>query len=576
MMDKNVNVNTEILDCTIRDGGYVNNWNFDKKIVREIYRSISRTGVDVIELGFRNSEKKSGVGAWYDVSEELLDETIGGISGIPVALMINYGKTDIRNIPSVDKSLVKMYRVACNKDKALEAVSFCEDVKAKGYVVSIQLMGIINSSEADFDALIRPLSRSSLDYIYFADSYGSLFPQTIARYVNILKQTGKKIGFHAHNSLQLAFANTLEALSKGVDIVDATIFGMGRGAGNLPLETLVAYFEKTLNNKKYNTIPILHLIDRYLIQLHKEFNWGYSLPYMLSGILEVHPNYAKQMVDYREYDINDVVKVLEEVKRSTPIGFRVDLIEQVLQSGFVSPSEDTKSFTYEPREIDDLKKHHRVTYKGRHEGKDFLILASGPSLRKFKDEVGEFIKRYNPVVMGANYMGGLPCPDYHAFGNKKRFLSYFDQINKNSNILFSSSFEENLIREYLKRDFEWIVHLNRTSSHFDICDDIITSDCRTISILLVGVAIVMGAKRIFIAGMDGYRNIENFTSENIHFYTEEEEVEDSKLLMEKHHWNETMLKNINSFLTKQGREELHILTPTSHTCFYNSIYNWIK
>jgi len=575
-MDKNVNVNTEILDCTIRDGGYVNNWNFDKKIVREIYRSVSRTGVDVIELGFKNNEKKSGVGPWYDVSEELLDETITGISGIPVALMINYGKTDIKSIPQSGKSLVKMYRVACNKDKALEAINFCEEVKAKGYIVSIQLMGIINSSDTDFDKLIKPLSESSLDYIYFADSYGSLFPQTIAKYVNILKRTEKKIGFHAHNSLQLAFANTLEALNTGVDIVDATIFGIGRGAGNLPLETLVAYFEKTLNNKKYNTIPILHLIDRYLIQLHKEFNWGYSLPYMLSGILEVHPNYAKQMVDYREYDINDVVKVLEEVKRSTPIGFKADLIEQVLQSGFVSPSEDTKGFTYEPREIDDVKKRHLVTYKGRHEGKDFLILASGPSLRKYKNEVGEFIKRYNPVVMGANYMSGLPCPDYHAFGNKKRFLSYFDQINKNSNILLSSSFEENFIHEYLKKDFEWIVHLNRTSSHFDICDDIITSDCRTISILLVGVAIVMGAKRIFIAGMDGYRNIENFASENIHFYTEEEEVEDSKLLMEKHHWNETMLKNINSFLTNQGREELHILTPTSHTYFYNSIYNWIK
>lgn len=575
-MNKSKQVKVEILDCTIRDGGYVNNWNFDKKIVREIYRTISRTGVDIIELGFRNNEKKETGGPWLNVSEDLLNETISGISGIPVALMIDYNKADARSIPSAGKSLVKMYRVACNKDKTLEAINFCEDIKEKGYIVSIQLMGIINSSEASLDALLKPLSRSSLDYIYFADSYGSLFPQTIARYVNILKGTGKKIGFHAHNSLQLAFANTLEALNNGVDIVDATIFGMGRGAGNLPLETLVAYFEKTLNNKKYNTIPILHLIDRYFTQLHKDSQWGYSLPYMLSGILEIHPNYAKEMIDYREYDINDVVKVLEAIKKLSPVGFKGDIVKQVLQRGFVSFSREAEDFAYEPREIDDIKKLHRVTYNGRHEGKDFLILANGPSVKKYKQEIGEFIRRYDPVVMGANYMSGLPCPDYHAFSNKKRFVSYFDQINKNSKILLSSGFEEDFVREYVKRDFEWIVHLNRTSSHFDICDDIITSDCRTISILLIGVAIVMGAKRIFIAGMDGYRNIDNFLPDNIHFYSEKEEVEDPKLLMEKHHWNERMLKNINSFLVKQGKEELHILTPTSHTFFYNSIHNWIK
>lgn len=575
-MNKDKQVNAEILDCTIRDGGYANNWNFDKKIVREIYRTISRAGVDFIELGFKNNEKKEKVGPWFDVSEELLNETISGISGIPVALMINYDKAGTKNIPPKDKSLVKMYRVACNNDKTLEAINFCEDIKEKGYIVSIQLMGIINSSQANLEALIKPLAESCLDYIYFADSYGSLFPQTIARYASILKSTGKKIGFHAHNSLQLAFANTLEALNNGVDIVDATIFGMGRGAGNLPLETLIAYFEKTLNNKKYNTIPILHLIDRYFTQMHKDSQWGYSLPYMLSGILEIHPNYAKEMIDYREYDINDVVEVLEVIKKSAPIGFKKDIIKQALQRGFVNFSKDDKELTYEPQEIDAIKKCHRVTYKGRHEGRDFLIFANGPSLKKYRQEIEEFIKRYNPVVMGANYMSGLACPDYHAFSNKKRFVSYFDQINKNSKILLSCSFEEDFVREYVKRDFEWIVHLNRTLSHFDICDDIITSDCRTISILLIGASIVMGAKRIFIVGMDGYRNIENFLPDNIHFYVEKEEVEDPGLLMEKHRWNETMLGNINSFLVKQGKEELHILTPTSHTFFYNSIRNWIK
>lgn len=566
----------EILDCTIRDGGYLNNWNFDKKLVREIYRNISKTGVNLIELGYRKRKDAKASGLWADVSEDLLNDTLKGISGVPIALMIDYGKSDTGDIIPAKKSMVRMYRVACNKESVKGALGLCDELKKKGYCVSLQFMAVIDCSGGELQELIKPISRSALDYVYFADSYGSLFPQAIKDYIRIFKQTGKKIGFHAHNSLQLAFANTLEAFHNGIDIVDATVFGMGRGAGNLPLETLIAYFEKTLKDRKYNAMPILQLIDRYFVQLQREYQWGYSLPYMLSGILEVHPNYAKSMVDYREYEINDIVRVLEEVRGWATVGFKEEILKKILQTGFVSFSKGEEERPYDPGEVQAIRRSHAITYSGRHKGRDFLILANGPSLKEYKQEIERFIKHYNPVVMGANYLAGLPAPHYHGFSNKKRFMSYADQINRDSHILLSSTFEKSFIEEYLKKDFEWISHLNRTSSHFDIVDGVITSDCRTISTLLAGVAIIMGAKRIFIAGMDGYVGNGKAVSDNLHFYSEKEEVEDIRLLKEKHFGNELMLKNINSFLIERGKEGVHILTPTSHAQFYSSIHNWLK
>jgi len=206
---------------------------------------------------------------------------------------------------------------------------------------------------------------------------------------------------------------------------------------------------------------------------------------------------------------------------------------------------------------------------------NFLILANGPSLKENKENIEEFIKVYDPVVMGANFLGGLFKPHYHAFSNKKRFMNYIEQVYKDSKLLLSSSFEEDFINEHNKKEYETIVHLNRISNDFEIIDGVVNSNCRTISILLAAIAIIMGAKRIFIAGMDGYKSKENFLSKQTHFYQESEEAENFKLLMEKHNWNEQMLKNINDYLLSNEKEGLHIITPTNHKYFYSSVLNWI-
>ena len=563
----------EILDCTIRDGGYLNNWDFDPKLVRELYGNLSRAGVDIVELGYRNPGK-DGMGMWYATPEKVLDELLADARGAKVALMLDYDKADGTSLPDAADSLVTLYRVACQKDKILEALGLCEDLKAKGYQTSLQLMGIVGFSEEDFERIQKPLANSSLDYVYFADSYGSMFPKDMAGFVQRLRPSGKRIGFHAHNGLQLAFANTLEAMRCGADIVDGTVYGMGRGAGNLPVEVLITYLEKTLSHERYNAVPVLDLIDRYFREMQQALHWGYCLPYMLSGIFEVHPNYAKYMVDAHEYDMDDMVKVLETVRSCKPIGYKRRLIETVVQRGFACPEGEDAHVRQDDTEWAELKKAYPVTYAGRHDGQDFLVLANGPTLKQHQQQIRIFIDRHQPVVLGANFLGGLIVPHYHAFSNKKRFMNYADKVHEDSRLLLSSSFAEGFIRRYISRDYERIVHLDRISARFDIRDGVISSNCRTVSILLIAVAIVMGAKRIFVAGMDGYKMHDGLESGATHFYEEVEEAETLRMLVEKHNWNERLLENITMYLTGQDREGIHILTPTSHKKYYNHFQNW--
>lgn len=565
----------QIVDCTIRDGGYVNNWEFDVKMVKELYRHMSKSGVDFIELGYRNKPSPA-TGIWMSVSEDLLLDLCRGISGVPIALMIDTGKADVEQISMRKDSAVSLYRIACHHDKIDEGIFLAESLKAKGYLTSIQLMGIAGYNNKDLESIIQPLAQSTLDYVYFADSYGSLFPADIKKYITLLKQTDKKIGFHAHNGLQLAFANTLEALNHGIDIIDGTVYGMGRGAGNLPLEVLLMYFEKNMNCEQYNVMPVLDLIDRYFITMQKETPWGYSLPYMLSGIFEVHPDYAKTLVDYHEYKMDDMVKILDIIKGLGPIGFKKETLDHVVQTGFPNSTDTISEVDNSDEVIRVLAKDYPATYVNRHSGRDFLVLGNGPTLKEYKKDIDTFIEKYNPIIMGANYLGDLFTPHYHGFSNKKRFMTYADQVSKKSQLLISSSFENTFIREYTTQSYERIIHLNRITNVFDIKEQVLTSNCRTISNLLIGVSIIMGAHRIFIAGMDGYKNKENFLSHSTLFYQESVEAETFNLLIEKHNWNEAVLRSINDYLTDRNKEGLSIITPTSHTYFYRNIQHWIK
>lgn len=566
----------KILDCTIRDGGYLNNWRFDKRMVREVYRALSKAGVDIVEIGFRGTLKyfkKDVFGPWRFTDIGDLKDVVEGISGAKIAIMGDYGALDTEDITDEYRQYVSLIRIAAHKDGTLGAIKQLETIQKKGFAVSLQAMGITSYTHSEIQELVNVLKDSSVDYFYVADSYGSILPDQMRSLIEPFQDLKHiKIGFHPHNSLQMAFANTLEAIKCGIDIVDSTIYGMGRGAGNLPTEVLLSYLQLSTTDK-YNVIPVLHVIDRFFMNIETDEPWGYQLPYMLSGIFQCHPYYPKTLVDYREYSMEDIWSALEFIKKINPVGFSKDILNDIVKSGMIGGLK--KKGATEKRLVGQKQNNStsvQVSYQDRHTGRNFLILANGPTLKDYKIKIEEFIRKYDPVILGANYLSKLFVPHYHAFNNKKRFEDYIDTVHRNSILMLGENLAEEMIREYTQRDYEKL-HFIDELHDFDIAGGVIQSNCRTIAVLLMGVAIVMGANRVFAAGMDGYSGMPSKGS--FLFYDEKVEPEEMDLIIERHRYNQHYIEQIDEHLNDSGKEGIHILTPTSYKAFYKGIENYL-
>ncbi len=574
-MDKERHV--KILDCTIRDGGYLNDWKFDPKMVREVYRAASKGGVDIVEIGFRGTEKyfdPAKFGPWRFSDESDVQEATANISGAKIALMGDYGKIDVDDFPDASESVVSIVRVASHKNTIEDSVRLLQAIKAKGYEVSLNAMGIATYSDQELTTLVRLLHESNLDYIYLADSYGSLFPDRIQGLVApLLEIPNIQVGFHPHNNLQMAFANTLEAIRCGVHIVDSTMFGMGRGAGNLPTEILLSYLER-FRPEKYNPIPVLNCIDLYFVGYERDHPWGYQLPYMVSGILGCHPNYAHNMIERRRYTMEEIWTVLEVVRKRGEVGFKPELVEEIVERGFVGIEDEEPTVSPKAKTPSLWTKKHAVPYKDRHQGRNFLVLANGPTLREFKGKIQTLIDEMDPVVLGANYLGGLFTPDYHAFTSVKRFMKYVSATSPSSQLLVGENIEPTIIQEYTKRSYGTLYFHDVLNTEFDIdVNGIIQCNCRTVSVLLLGLAIVMGAKRVFGVGFDGY--VQADPEGRLFFYEEEDELQEKDLIISTHKWCERHISGIDAYMKNQGGDGVHILTPTGYKAFYKGIENYL-
>ncbi|HOE68543.1 MAG TPA: aldolase catalytic domain-containing protein [Candidatus Omnitrophota bacterium] len=300
----------KVLDCTIRDGGLMNNHTFDDRFVREIYRTISRAGIDYMEIGYKNSRKlfESGkYGAWKFCEDEAILRVIDGIeSRTKLSVMVDVGRVDMNDIQPKKKSPVSMIRTACYVQDVDKAIHLANEFAGKGYETAVNLMAISKVRETDLDECLAQLEEECrCDVVYLVDSNGSLYQENIEYLLKKAKGIvkTKEIGIHAHNNQQLAFSNTIEAIIHNANYLDSTIFGMGRAAGNCPTELLLGF----LKNPKFDIRPVLDFISREMVPLSKRVEWGYVIPYAITGMLDEHPRLAlklregDQKENYREF-----------------------------------------------------------------------------------------------------------------------------------------------------------------------------------------------------------------------------------------------------------------------------------
>lgn len=273
----------------------MNNWGFSKDMVRQVYDSLVKSGVDYIELGYRADKKmfpKAESGCWRFTDEEDLRDVAYESDSAKISIMCDVGRTDYDSILPKSDSIVSMVRVASYAKDVDKAIHLSDHARNLGYETCVNIMAVSHVLEPDLDEALDQLAKAELDAVYLVDSFGYLYSEQVQylaqKYLDKLRPAGIEVGIHMHNNLQLAFGNTIEGIIKGINYLDGTVYGMGRAAGNCPTELLVDF----LKNPKFDVRPIFDLIEAYFADLKRELRWGYEIPYAVTGCLNKHPKAA--------------------------------------------------------------------------------------------------------------------------------------------------------------------------------------------------------------------------------------------------------------------------------------------
>lgn len=286
----------KVLDCTIRDGGLINNHQFDEAMVKAVYQALVAAGVDYMEIGYKNAKRAfppEKFGSFRHCDEQAMRRVVGDKPALKLCAMADAGKSDWKNdiLPKKD-SVLDCIRVACYVNQIPEAVEMIHDAHEKGYEVWCNIMAISTVNENEIDQALEILAPTPISTITVVDSFGSLYAEQVEILVKKYKAAmpGKEVGMHAHNNQQLAFANSIEAIIHGANRVDCTIDGLGRGAGNCHTELMLGF----LRNPKFKLRPIVEVIEKHFVKLRGEIDWGPSIPYILTGQKNLHPRAAME------------------------------------------------------------------------------------------------------------------------------------------------------------------------------------------------------------------------------------------------------------------------------------------
>ncbi|MCP4804265.1 MAG: nucleoid-structuring protein H-NS [Proteobacteria bacterium] len=279
----------KVLDCTIRDGGICNDWAFSPELVQRTFQALTQAGLEYMEVGYLTSPgqfDRDKVGPWKFCTKEDLDGVV--TSGrMKLSAMVDIGRIDLADIPRADDSVLDVVRIATYAHQMDEALKLLDRCQEQGFETFMNVMAVSSLSPEEVDLFLKRLAVSGVDNVALVDSFGALFPYHVRylvhKYMNYLGED-IKVGVHLHNNQQQAFANSITAIDEGVDFVDATIHGMGRGAGNCPLELLLFY----LDNPRYDVRPVLDMVDEFA-DMRDGLRWGYHLPYAITGYYNVHP-----------------------------------------------------------------------------------------------------------------------------------------------------------------------------------------------------------------------------------------------------------------------------------------------
>lgn len=492
-----------LLDCTLRDGGYVNDWEFGHNHLCSIFQRLVDANVDFIEIGFLDERRpfdfNRSIMPDIQSADRIYDRLDKG--GSLVMGMIDYGTCGLQNIRPAAETFIDGIRVIFKKHIMHDALEFCEALKKEGYIVFAQLVSITSYSDDDLMELIQVVNSVKPYAVSMVDTYGLMTPESLRHYFSLLNRFVDEsvcIGYHAHNNFQLGFANVISLADyEAADsdegnilrnrniLVDGTLFGMGKSAGNAPLE-LVAMYLNEKHKGNYLINPMLEAIDESIMNFYRKSPWGYTIYFYLSALNKCHPNYVRQFQSKENLSISAVNDILGKIEpEDKKLLYDRTLGENIYMSfaGKLYRDEDTI-----------------LSLKNELKDKKLLLIGPGRNIQLQGNNVSDFIRTQNPLIISINYIPGAIKVDYVFVTKSKRYLEMTEDLleikNREVKIIATSNVEakSGQFRYIFSREplMEWDQRIKDNSF-----------------IMLLKILKKCELRKIWCAGFDGYSSNED-------------------------------------------------------------------
>lgn len=536
----------KILDCTLRDGGYYNSWDFDPIVVTSYLQTMADSKIDYVELGLRNFAKPGFFGAFFYTTEMFLNSIelpIGPTYGVMVDAKTILS-ADMSTSEAIDslfveakESKVGLVRVAAHFHEVESSEEIVSALKAKGYIVGFNLMQAAGKPDDVLAKKVSVLKQwDMLDVLYFADSLGNMDSDEVKRvYTAVRNEWDGPVGIHTHNNMSKGLDNSLIARSLGVTWLDATITGMGRGAGNTQTESLLAVLDK--EDSKYNSKPVYELVIRYFEEMQKKFGWGSNLLYFLGAQNDVHPTYIQNLLSNSHYGTDEIIGAIDYLSN---LEGTTSYNGAVLDSAICFSEKKVK-----------ISGNSKV--KGMFNGREVLIITNAPSTTKYASAIKSYIKRVMPIVISINIVDSI-SPDlinYYVISHNSKFLSDADKYKKLNKavILPKHRFSQSELEAFDGVElFDYGLEIKK--GEFERNDTYVTLPCDITTAYVLGVILGSDVSSVTAIGLDGY---------------ESNDVRQQEM-------NEILVAYNNHI----GSKPITVLTPTTYQVNKGSIYALTK
>ena len=468
--------NVYLLDCTLRDGGYVNEWRFGEDTIKGFGKKIAMTGIKFYEVGFLKGDSYDPDIAKFPTVESFKNVILPKSPDLVYVGMLDMSApVALESIPPYDGSSIDMIRVIFKKNKADEAYVYCKKILELGYKLSVNFVGTDSYTDSEFINGILRFNELQPDAMAIVDTFGLIKKKQFLRLVYLADNNmapGIALCYHGHNNLQQAFGNaeSLVELNLKRDVcIDACVFGMGRGAGNLNLELIAEYMNENYDTE-YRIEPMLQIMDEYLKEFYTSKFWGYSLPLYLSASCHCHPNYAIYLEEKNSLTVKSFNELLNNIPDSDKASFSKEKAEKYYRE-------------YQENYIDDKKTVDSLSEAFG--DKDILILAPGKSLNDNRDKIAALAA--DKVTVAVNFTGGSFAPDFVFSSNMRRFAKMMGKTDAKT--IITSNMKE--------ATGDYVVNF---SSYSSTKPEIIDNS----ALMLMKLLMATGVKKVFVAGMDGY------------------------------------------------------------------------